>query len=30
MAAGPLMNFVLGFVVLLGLISFRSDPSPAG
>ena len=26
MAAGPLMNFVLGFVVLLGLISFRSDP----
>lgn len=26
MAAGPVMNFVLGFVVLLGLISFRSDP----
>lgn len=26
MVAGPLMNFVLGFVVLLGLISFRSDP----
>ena len=26
MAAGPLMNFVLGFAVLLGLIAFRSDP----
>ena len=26
MAAGPLMNFVLGFVVLLGLIALRSDP----
>lgn len=26
MAAGPLMNFVLGFVVLLGLIAFRSEP----
>ena len=26
MAAGPLMNFVLGFAVLLGLIALRSDP----
>ena len=26
MAAGPLMNFVLGFAVPLGLIAFRSDP----
>lgn len=26
MAAGPFMNFVLGFVVLLGLIAFRSEP----
>ena len=26
MAAGPLMNFVLGFVVLLGLIALRSEP----
>lgn len=26
MAAGPLMNFVLGFAVLLGLVAFRSDP----
>ena len=26
MAAGPLMNFVLGFVVLVGLIAFRSEP----
>ena len=26
MAAGPLMNFVLVFAVLLGLIAFRSDP----
>src|SRR5699024_10100766 len=26
MAAGPLMNFVLGFVVLLGLIAFRPEP----
>lgn len=26
MAAGPLMNFVLGFVVLVGLIAFRPEP----
>ena len=26
MAAGPLMNFVLGFVVLLGLTAFRAEP----
>ena len=26
MAAGPLMNFVLGFVVLVGLIVFRPEP----
>ena len=26
MAAGPLMNFVLGFAVLLGLIALRPDP----
>ena len=29
MAAGAVMNFVLGFVVLLLLISLRSEPSPA-
>ena len=26
MAAGPLMNFVLGFAVLLGLTAFRAEP----
>ena len=26
MAAGPFMNFVLGFVVLLGLVAFRETP----
>ena len=30
MAAGPLMNFVLGFVVLVGLIAFRADPIASG